>query len=48
MWVDAPNYIDLYDVEKYFGSTVNKTVESFNKYLSVKPSLKYQNTKQQD
>jgi hypothetical protein len=48
MWVDAPNYIDLYDVEKYFGSTVNKTVEWFNKYLSGKPSLKYQNTKQQD
>jgi hypothetical protein len=49
MWVDAPNYIDLYDVEKYFGPTVNnKTVEWFNKYLSGKPSLKYQNTKQQD
>jgi hypothetical protein len=49
MWVDAPNYIDLYDVEKYFGPTVNnKTVEWFNKFLSGKPSLKYQNTKQQD
>jgi hypothetical protein len=50
MWVDAPNHIDLYNVEKYFGPTVNnnKTVEWFNKYLSGKPSLKYQNTKQQD
>jgi uncharacterized protein len=48
MWVDAPNHIDLYDVEKYLEPAVNKTVEWFNKYLSGKPSLKYQNTKQQD
>jgi fermentation-respiration switch protein FrsA (DUF1100 family) len=48
MWVDAPNHIDLYDVEKYLEPAVNKTVEWFNKYLNGKPSLKYQNTKQQD
>ena len=48
MWVDAPNHIDLYDVEKYLEPAVNKTVEWFNKYLSGKPSIKYQNTKQQD
>jgi hypothetical protein len=52
VWVDAPNHIDLYDVEKYLEPAVNnnnnKTVEWFNKYLSGKPSLKYQNTKQQD
>ena len=33
MWVDAPNHIDLYDVEKYVGPALNKTVEWFNKYL---------------
>jgi alpha-beta hydrolase superfamily lysophospholipase len=33
MWVDAPNHIDLYDVEKYVEPAVNKTVEWFNKYL---------------
>src|ERR671934_1848689 len=27
MWVDAPNHIDLYDVEKYLEPAVNKTVE---------------------
>ena len=48
MWVDAPNHIDLYDVEKYLEPAVNKTIEWFNKYLSGKPSIKYQNTKQQD
>ena len=48
MWVDTPNHIDLYDVEKYLEPAVNKTVEWFNKYLSGKPSIKYQNTKQQD
>lgn len=48
MWVDAPNHIDLYDVEKYLEPAVNKTVEWFNKYLSGKSSIKYQNTKQQD
>jgi uncharacterized protein len=48
MWVDAPNHIDLYDVEKYLEPAVNKTDEWFNKYLSGKPSIKYQNTKQQD
>jgi uncharacterized protein len=48
MWVDAPNHIDLYDIEKYLEPAVNKTVEWFNKYLSGKPSIKYQNTKQQD
>lgn len=45
MWVDAPNHIDLYDVEKYLEPAINKTVEWFNKYLSGKPSIKYQNTK---
>ena len=48
MWVDTPNHIDLYDIEKYLEPAVNKTVEWFNKYLSGKPSIKYQNTKQQD
>jgi uncharacterized protein len=48
MWVDAPNHIDLYDVEKYLEPAVNKTIEWFNKYLSGKSSLKYENTKQQD
>jgi uncharacterized protein len=48
MWVDAPNHIDLYDVKKYLEPAVNKTVEWFNKYLSGKHSLKYQNIKQQD
>lgn len=33
MWVDAPNHIDLYDVEKYVDPAVSKTVEWFNKYL---------------
>jgi fermentation-respiration switch protein FrsA (DUF1100 family) len=31
--MDAPNHIDLYDVEKYVEPAVNKTVEWFNKYL---------------
>ena len=44
MWVDAPNHIDLYDVEKYLEPAVNKTVEWFNKYLSGKPKLRHQLT----
>jgi uncharacterized protein len=44
MWVDAPNYIDLYDVEKYLEPAVNKTVEWFNKYLGGKPKLRHQLT----
>jgi fermentation-respiration switch protein FrsA (DUF1100 family) len=40
MWVDAPNHIDLYDVEKYLEPAVNKTVEWFNKYLSGRPTIK--------
>ncbi len=33
MWVDAPNHIDLYDVEEHIGPAINKTVEWFNRYL---------------
>jgi len=40
MWVDAPNHIDIYDVEKYVESAVNKTVEWFNKYLKGKSRIK--------
>ena len=40
MWVDAPNHIDLYDVEEYFGPAVNKTVEWFNKYLKGKSRIR--------
>jgi fermentation-respiration switch protein FrsA (DUF1100 family) len=39
MWVDAPNHIDLYDVEKYVEPAVNKTAEWFNKYLIGKSRL---------
>ena len=39
MWVDAPNHIDLYDVEKYVEPAINKTVEWFNKYLRGKSRL---------
>jgi fermentation-respiration switch protein FrsA (DUF1100 family) len=38
-WVDAPNHIDLYDVEKYVEPAINKTVEWFNKYLRGKSRL---------
>jgi len=44
MWVDAPNHIDLYDVEKYFEPAVNKTAEWFSKYLGGKPKLRHQLT----
>jgi fermentation-respiration switch protein FrsA (DUF1100 family) len=40
MWVDAPNHIDLYDVEKYVEPAVNKTAEWFNKYLIGKSRLR--------
>ena len=40
MWVDAPNHIDLYDVEKYVEPAVNKTAEWFNKYLIGKSGLR--------
>jgi fermentation-respiration switch protein FrsA (DUF1100 family) len=40
MWVDVPNHIDLYDVEKYVGPAVNKIVEWFNKYLKGKSRLR--------
>ena len=30
---NAPNHIDLYDVEKYVEPALNKMVEWFNKYL---------------
>jgi uncharacterized protein len=40
MWVDAPNHIDLYDVEKYVEPAVNKTVEWFNSYLKGTPRLR--------
>jgi uncharacterized protein len=37
MWVDAPNHIDLYDVERYIEPAINKTVEWFSKYLKGEP-----------
>ena len=40
MWVDAPNHIDIYDVEKYVEPAVNKTVEWFNKYLKGKSRIR--------
>jgi uncharacterized protein len=40
MWLDAPNHIDIYDVEKYVAPAVNKTVEWFNKYLKGKSSIR--------
>jgi fermentation-respiration switch protein FrsA (DUF1100 family) len=40
MWLDAPNHIDLYDVEKYVEPAVNKTAEWFNKYLIGKSRLR--------
>jgi fermentation-respiration switch protein FrsA (DUF1100 family) len=40
LWIDAPNHIDLYDVEEYFGPAVNKTVEWFNKHLKGKSRIR--------
>ena len=37
MWIDAPNHIDLYDVERYIEPAINKTVEWFSKYLKGEP-----------
>ena len=40
MWIDAPNHIALYDVEKYVEPALNKTVEWFNNYLKGMYRLK--------
>ena len=40
MWLDAPNHIDIYDVEKYVAPAVNKTVEWFNRYLKGKSRIR--------
>lgn len=37
MWIDVPNHIDLYDVERYIEPAINKTVEWFSKYLKGEP-----------
>jgi hypothetical protein len=42
---NAPNHIDLYDVEKYVEPALNKTVEWFNKYLRGMYRLKEELTR---
>ncbi len=33
MWMDTTNHIDLYDVDKYVGPTIERTVSWFREHL---------------